>query len=86
MISSAHFVFGVPHAMPPALTAGWAYVADPQEWLLVRDPVGHLYFVACVEGDYCLFPRCVATEARGYLKPGDVFCDTESPVPLPILP
>lgn len=85
IISSPHFVWGGSEPLPPALAEGWEYIADPQEWLLVRDLRGNVYFVACVEGDYVLYPRRVALYARGMLKVGDFYVDLESPSALPVL-
>jgi hypothetical protein len=68
-----HFVWGASVPLPPALAEGWSYIANPEDWLYAHSPQGSLYFVACIEGDYCLY----------HLQPSGG-ADVENPIPLPI--
>lgn len=51
-----HFVWGASRPLPPALPEGWAFLTSETDWLYVRDPVGAIYYVGCMEGDYYLVP------------------------------
>lgn len=83
-------VWGGADPLPPSLAHGWTYVVSPDDWLLVRSPSGVLFFVACDDGEYSLFPRCVARGddeeilAGVKVPAGHVYLDERSPRPLPV--
>jgi hypothetical protein len=79
------FVWGGSVPLPPPLAEGWRYEAKMDDWLLVHSPGGAKFFVACIEGDYCLYRRRRNAAGEFYVDP-----DTVLPLPVadrpPIFP